>query len=156
MFEANDTRMGEPNASEGGCELAPGVFVDPGVVQVDFVASSGPGGQNVNKRATKAQLRITLSDIPIGAGARSRLRTLAGSRLTSDGVLVIAADEHRSQRRNREACFERLRHLLIEALTPPKPRKPTRTPKWAVRKRLDEKKRTGERKRDRRKPDASG
>lgn len=141
--------------SEAGIEVAPGVRVPHGSILLDFVSSSGPGGQNVNKRATKAQLRIVLADIPISDEARQRLAELAGTRLNSEGVLIISGDETRSQKRNREACFARLRELVVRAIYPPKKRKPTRIPRGAIQRRLDEKRRRGETKQGRRPPESS-
>jgi ribosome-associated protein len=128
----------------GSVELAPGVRVAPGVVRVDFVASSGPGGQNVNKRATKAQLRVSIDALGLTPGARARLVRLAGSRVTVDGELVISADELRSQKRNERAAYMRLRMMLVQAMNPPKPRRATRMPRGAIERRLREKKRRGD------------
>lgn len=135
---------------DGSIELAPGIRVPPGTVRIDFVASSGPGGQNVNKRSTKAQMRVTILDLPLGHNARERLLRLAGSRVTVEGELVISADEMRSQSQNERACYARLRDLLVRAMNPPKPRLPTRTPRWAKEGRIREKKRRGETKKRRR------
>lgn len=135
-----------------GSEIAPGVRVDPAVIQVDFVSSSGPGGQNVNKRATKAQLRIAISDIPIPDQARDRLVVLAGTRVTSDGVLLLSSDETRSQKRNRQACLSRLRELIVRATHPPSVRKPTRVPRRAIERRLDDKRRRSDTKQNRKPP----
>ena len=78
---------------------------------------------------------------------------LASAWLTADGNVVIASDTHRSQRRNREACLERLRHVLLLALTEPKTRRPTRMPRGAIERRLEGKRRRAEQKRLRRPPD---
>lgn len=150
-MEGNRSDMQTPEAQgEGSVELAPGVRVPAGTVRVEFVASSGPGGQNVNKRATKAQLRVSIDALGLTAGARSRLAELAGSRLTVDGELVISADETRSQKQNQRAGYARLREMLVRAMNPPKRRRPTRTPRWAVEKRIREKKQRGETKKRRR------
>ncbi len=135
---------------EGSVQLAPGIWVRPGAVRVDFVASSGPGGQNVNKRSTKAQMRVSVLDIPISPSARDRLIRLAGSRITVDGELVISADEMRSQLQNERACYARLRELLVRAMNPPKRRVATRTPRWAKERRIKDKKRRSEIKKRRR------
>src|SRR5690606_11337029 len=79
-----------------GVEIAPGVHAPPGALRFTFVSSAGPGGQNVNKRATKAELRIGLAELPLAPDAAARLARLAGSRLTDAGELVITSDEHRS------------------------------------------------------------
>src|SRR5437868_6903608 len=89
--------------------IAPGVLIPHSAVTFSFSRSSGPGGQNVNKVSTRAELRVRLDDLPISAGARERLAALAGFRLTDAGELVIAADEHRSQSRNKAEALARLR-----------------------------------------------
>jgi ribosome-associated protein len=134
----------------GRLELAPGVTVPAGAVGLSFVASGGPGGQNVNKRATKAELRIRLDDLPIPPDARLRLAGLAGRRLSDRGEIVIAADEHRSQGRNRAACFERLRELILRAMVRPKRRRATRPSRGSVERRLESKRARGAVKRNRR------
>ncbi len=131
-------------------DLAPGVRVGPGVVRFAFSSSSGPGGQNVNKRATKAELRVLLSDLPIPADALTRLAALAGQRLTADGEILITSDEHRSQGQNRAACLDRLRELLVRALARPRKRRPTRPSRGSVERRLASKRIEGQRKRTRR------
>lgn len=133
-----------------GVELAPGVRVPAGTVRVEFVSSGGPGGQNVNKRATKAQLRVSIEALGLTPGAQRRLAELAGSRVTSDGELVITADETRSQRQNERAGYGRLREMLVRAMNPPKRRTPTRTPRWVNEQRIREKKRRGDVKKRRR------
>jgi ribosome-associated protein len=143
------------NSEDGLLELAPGVCVERALVRIDYVASSGPGGQNVNKRATKAQVRLSLDDLPIPPDARARLATLAGSRMTQAGELVLASDEHRSQRRNRESCLARLRVLIVTAMNPPRTRRATRTPRWAIERRIEDKKRTAEVKKRRQNRDPS-
>jgi len=134
--------------------LAPGVSVRPGVLRFTFVSSSGPGGQNVNKRATRAVLRVRLDDLPLPPGARGRLRRLASRHLAEEkGELVIAADEYRSQGRNRAACVERLSELVERSLRAPKPRRATKPTKGSVERRIAAKKRRGEVKRRRRADD---
>jgi len=135
--------------------LAPAVYAEPGAVRFEFVKSSGPGGQNVNKRATKAVLRVALDDLVARPGILRRLERLASPWLTSDGEIVIEADEHRSQRRNKEACLERLRALLVKASAEPKKRVPTKPSRSAQRRRVDEKKHRGQIK-QRRKPPENG
>jgi ribosome-associated protein len=140
----------EPDQTAGGIELAPGVWAPDGAVSFSFVSSGGPGGQNVNKKATKAELRVLLSDIPIDAEARQRLADLAGRRLSDDGQIVIAAEEHRSQGRNRAACLERLRELIVRAMVRPKRRRATRPTRGSRERRLEEKRSRSEVKRGRR------
>ncbi|GAB4383321.1 MAG: alternative ribosome rescue aminoacyl-tRNA hydrolase ArfB [Phycisphaerales bacterium] len=140
-------------AFESGIEVAPGVRMPPGLISLEFVSSSGPGGQNVNKRATKAQLRVSLADIPISDEARARLAALAGARLNTAGVIIISSGETRSQKRNRQACLARLRELVVRALYPPRKRRPTRIPRRAVERRLEDKRRRSQTKQSRRPPD---
>lgn len=135
-----------------GILLAPGVRVREQDIEIGFVRSSGPGGQNVNKRATKAQLRVALGAIPLSDRAMSRLRRLAGSAVTSGDELLIERDETRSQARNRRACMDRLKELVARAVIEPKQRKATKPTKGSVRRRLDSKSRRSETKRLRKPP----
>ena len=116
--------------------LAPGAHVAEGDIQFEFVSSSGPGGQNVNKRATKARLRVAIDAIDMPHGARARLRRLAGSLVNDADELVIAADEERSQKRNRAAALGRLRTLVAKAMVRPTPRKKTKPSRGAIERRL--------------------
>lgn len=143
-----------PDGAEApsGLELAPGVRVGPGVVDFSYSTSSGPGGQHVNRRSTRCTLRIRVEAIPISRGARARLAQAAGARLTADGELIIVADEHRSQRRNQQACLDRLRAMIVEARHVPKQRIDTRPGRGAIERRLREKRRRGEIKRGRQPP----
>lgn len=136
----------------GQVRLAPGVFVRDDDLTFRAVRSAGPGGQNVNKRSTKVELRIAIDAIPLDRGARTRLARLAASRLTDAGEIIITADEERSQRRNRDAALARLRELVARALVRPKPRKPTRPTRGSVERRIREKKQRAETKRLRRRP----
>lgn len=139
---------------QGGERLAPGVIVPEEALRFQFVSSSGPGGQNVNKRATKAELRVHIDALGLDDDARQRLERLAGSRAIASGELIIVGERYRSQRRNRQDCLERLRQLVVRALERPKKRRPTRPTRGSVRRRLDEKSRRGEIKRLRRPPEA--
>lgn len=133
----------------GEVRLAAGVGVPEALIEFTFAASSGPGGQNVNKRATKARLRVKLADLGLRPAAVRRLRTLAGTLLTDEGEIVIAADTSRSQRANREECLDRLRELVARALVAPKPRKKTKPTRGSVERRLEEKRQLSQRKRRR-------
>ena len=115
-----------------------------------FARSGGPGGQNVNKVNTKATLCWDLNNTTaLYPSAMSRLRVLAGSRLTDAGVLQITSQVHREQSRNIQACRERLKNLILEALKPPTVRKPTQPSRGSQRRRLNDKKIVGERKQGR-------
>jgi ribosome-associated protein len=113
-------------------------------------ASGGPGGQHANKTATKAELRVRVIDlVGMPRDALERLRTAAGSRLTSDDELVITSDESRSLRSNQMAVLERLRELVRDALVRPKVRRKSK-PSWgSVQRRLESKSHNSQRKRDR-------
>jgi ribosome-associated protein len=102
------------------------------------VRSPGPGGQNVNKVATAAQLRFQLLGSPLLSDAvKRRAALIAGSRLTNDGEIIISASRHRTQALNREDAMERLAEILRAALVPPKPRRPTRPTLASKTRRLD-------------------
>ena len=107
-----------------------------------FVRASGPGGQNVNKLSTAVQLRFDVRGSPsLTDAVKARLERLAGSRLTRDGVLVIAAQRFRTQERNRADARERLVALIRQAAIAPKPRRPTKPTKASRVRRLEGKKR---------------
>jgi ribosome-associated protein len=131
--------------------LGPGVRVPEASLKFAFTGSSGPGGQNVNKRATKCQLRVLIDDIPLRAPARARLVEQAGGLVTDAGELLIQDDSTRSARRNQDACVDRLRELVARALVAPKKRRPTKPGRGAVQRRIDAKKQQGEKKQRRRK-----
>ena len=107
--------------------LTPAIAVDDDEIAFSFVRASGPGGQNVNKVATAVELRFDVfGSAALDARTKARLARLAGRRLTSDGVLVIFAQEHRSQDRNKQEALARLRELTAAAAERPKVRIKTR------------------------------
>ena len=113
-------------------------------VEFSFFTSSGPGGQHVNKVATAVQLRFDAARSPsVPDDVRTRLRSLAGRRMSSDGVVVIKAQRYRSQDRNRADALERLVSLIRSAAEPRRPRRETAPTVASVRRRLDAKARVG-------------
>jgi ribosome-associated protein len=121
-------------------------------IEWDFVRSSGPGGQNVNKVASKAVLRwraITTS-AAISARAIARMRAQFPSRFTANGDVLIQSQQYRVQQRNREDCLDKLAAMIRASLAEPLPRKPTKPTKGSQRRRVADKRRQSAKKRDRR------
>jgi ribosome-associated protein len=117
------------------------ISIDEREIEESFVRASGPGGQNVNKLATAVQLRFDVRGSPsLPAEVRARLERLAGTRMTRDGVLIIIAQRHRTQARNREDALERLIDLVRRAAVAPRLRRPTRPTAAARKRRVEAKK----------------
>ncbi len=131
-------------------QVTPDIAIPESEISERFVRASGPGGQNVNKVSTAVELRFDPSQsAAITSDVRDRLRTLAGSRMTADGVLVIDARRHRTQAQNREDARERLAELVRQALVKPRRRRATKPGKGAVERRIETKKRRSQTKRAR-------
>ena len=125
-----------------------GIAIETSELEIAYIRSPGPGGQNVNKVASAAQLRFDLSGSPsLTEPHKARAAKLAGSRLTSDGVIVITASRFRSQPMNRDDAIARLVELLAESAFPPRPRRPTRPTLAAKKRRVDAKVKRGNTKR---------
>jgi len=117
------------------------IEIDPADISIEFVCSSGPGGQNVNKVATAAQLRFDADNSrSLAPEIRERLIRLAGKRVNAAGEIVIDARRYRTQQRNREDAMERLKKLIEKASVPPKIRRKSAPPPAANLRRLDVKK----------------
>ena len=130
--------------------LAPGVTLDRSALRYHYARSGGPGGQNVNKVNTKAELRIRPEEIHgLSDGARRRLQSAAANRITSDGDLLIASDTERSQEANRRACVERLSMLVLSIYRDPKIRKKSKPSYGSVQRRIESKKARSQVKKDR-------
>ncbi len=137
----------------GGIELAPRVTAPPDAVRIQFARGGGPGGQNVNKLNTKAELWVHVARIQgMTHAAKARLRALAGRRLTLDDRVHLASESQRSQEANRNDVLDRLRQMIVRAAVEPKPRRKTKPSKAAKRRRLDAKRHRGELKAHRRRP----
>ena len=125
-------------------EITPSIQIDERELQIDFIRSSGPGGQNVNKVATAVQLRFDVSASTLPEDVRARLLHLAGKRATSEGALVIEAKRFRTQEQNREDAIQRFVELVRKALLKPRARKKTKPTQASKEERIKEKKRRGE------------
>jgi ribosome-associated protein len=118
-----------------------------------FVRSGGPGGQNVNKVASKAVLRWNVADTPsLPADVKARLRAQQRGRVTTAGELVLTSQRYRDQDRNRQDCLDKLREMVLQATVVPKKRKKTRPSRGAKERRLQEKRRRAATKSARRRP----
>ena len=126
-------------------EITSSIVIDDSEIQEEFIRSSGPGGQNVNKVATTVQLRFDVANSPsLPNEVRERLISLARSRVTEDGVLIVNAQRFRTQGRNREDAIERLAELIRKAAENPRSRRKTRPTLPSKMRRLEDKHRRAE------------
>ena len=117
-------------------------------IQINFIRSSGPGGQNVNKVSSAVQLRFNVIESPtLPADIQERLVNLAGNRITDEGILIIEARQYRTQEQNRKAALEKLVKLIQEAAKEPSVRRETKPPLRAKERRLENKRQRSEIKR---------
>ena len=124
--------------------ITPAIAIPDEELEWKFIRSGGPGGQNVNKVSSAAQLRFLLplnSSLPVSV--RNRLRRLAGQKLIDDGTILFKAMSERSQDQNRRAALSRLEELIRSALVEPKIRKKTRPTQGSQERRIETKKRRG-------------
>jgi ribosome-associated protein len=129
------------------------LVIPPSELRFSFVRSSGPGGQNVNKVNSKAQLRWSVAKSQaLSEEVRVRIRARLARRLSDRGEIVVVSQRYRDQARNVGDCLTKLRDLLAVAAAPPKRRKKTRPPKSASESRLRDKKAKAEKKRGRARP----
>ena len=133
--------------------ITPQIEIDEGDVRIEFVRSSGPGGQNVNKVSTAAQLRFDVAACrSLPPAVRQRLLQQCAGRISSEGVLILEASRHRSQRMNREDALRRLADLIRRAAVEPRRRRKTAHTAGSRRRRLEDKRRRSEVKALRRAP----
>ena len=120
--------------------VTPDIAIGEHEIKYDFVRSSGPGGQNVNKVSSAVQLRFDVnSNASLPPEVKNRLRKLAGKKLSTDGILIIQASRFKHQEKNRQDAVERLVHLIRQATVKPKKRVKTKPSRRAKQRRLESK-----------------
>lgn len=131
-------------------EVTPSISIGENEVEEHFIRAPGAGGQKVNKTESAVQLRFNArASAGLSNAVFLRLKTIAGRRMTKDGVVVITANQFRTQELNRRDALDRLVAMIRDAATPPKQRRPTKPSKGAKQRRLDSKRRQGDLKKTR-------
>ena len=126
-------------------QITPTIKIPDAELRLSFARSSGPGGQNVNKVSSKAVLHFDVLTTPsLPPDVRQRFLERYQTRLTNAGEVVIHSEEYRDQPRNIQACYEKLRQMVLTVLRPPKKRRATKPTRGSKVRRLNEKKRRGE------------
>lgn len=134
-------------------QITPTLSIPLDEFELQFIRASGPGGQHVNKSSTAVQLRFDVSaSASLTPAVRKRLVAIAGNRITKEGELIVTAQRFRSREQNRRDALERVARLVQRAARKPKPRRKTRVPRAARERRLEDKKKRGEKKRLRGRP----
>jgi ribosome-associated protein len=132
-------------------QVTPSIGFSEQEIEINAIRSQGAGGQNVNKVSSAIHLRFDIHASSLPDWVKQRLLQLSDRRINREGVIVIKAQRHRDQEKNRQDALQRLQFLIHLVVTPQKKRLPTRPSKASVRRRLDAKKRRGQRKALRRK-----
>ena len=118
--------------------------IPPESITYEYFRASGPGGQNVNKVSTAARLRFNVASAHLPHAVQTRLKNLAGKKMTVEGMLIIEASRFRTRERNQADAYARLESLLARASKPPKKRQETHPSRASVKKRLEEKRKRGD------------